>query len=50
MDDTLLLANPPFAVREQQEIKNALIKCKPQEELTPEKPLKFNSGLISKCP
>jgi hypothetical protein len=47
-DDTLLLADPAFAVREQQEIENASIKCKPREELTYEKPLKFNGGLISK--
>jgi hypothetical protein len=49
-DDTLLLADPHFAKREQQEIEKASIKCKPREELTPEKPLKFNGGLISKCP
>jgi hypothetical protein len=48
IDDTLLFADPAFAVREQQEIENASIKCKPREELTYEKPLKFNGDLISK--
>lgn len=46
-DDTLLLANNEFALREQQEIKNARIISKPQDVLTHQQPLKFNSSLIS---
>jgi hypothetical protein len=46
-DDTLLLADNLFATREQSEIENAAIVCKPREELTYERPLKFNGGLIS---
>ncbi|KAE8553803.1 hypothetical protein EYB25_002341 [Talaromyces marneffei] len=46
-DDTLLLADDLFAIREQHEIETAAIACKPREELTYEKPLKFNGGLIS---
>ncbi|KAE8549025.1 hypothetical protein EYB25_007540 [Talaromyces marneffei] len=46
-DDTMLLADDLFAIREQHEIETAAIACKPREELTYEKPLKFNGGLIS---
>jgi hypothetical protein len=46
-DDTLLLADSTFAAWEQHEIEKAAIACKPREELTYEKPLKFNGGLIS---
>jgi hypothetical protein len=45
-DDTLLLADSTFAAWEQYEIEKAAIACKPREELTYEKPLKFNGGLI----
>ena len=46
-DDTLLLADSKFALREQQEIENAGIISKPREVLTRQQPLKFNGGLIS---
>ncbi|EED17146.1 hypothetical protein TSTA_022030 [Talaromyces stipitatus ATCC 10500] len=46
-DDTLILANNTFANREENEIKQANILCKPREKLTPSNPLKFNGGLIT---
>ena len=45
-DDTLIVADNAFAVREEEEIRRANILCKPREKLTTKNPLKFNSAII----
>jgi hypothetical protein len=47
-DDTLIVADDTFAVREDEEIRHANIMCKPREQLTNDKPLKFNGAIITK--
>ncbi|KAL3702992.1 hypothetical protein TMatcc_010179 [Talaromyces marneffei ATCC 18224] len=46
-DDTLIVANDTFAVREEEEIQRANILCKPREELTIDNPLKFNGAVVT---
>lgn len=46
-DDTLIVADNTFAVREEEEIQRANILCKPREQLTSEKALKFNGAIIT---
>jgi hypothetical protein len=46
-DDTLIVADDTFAVREEEEIQRANILCKPREELTTENPLKFNGAVVT---
>jgi hypothetical protein len=49
-DDTLIVADSAFAVREEEEIKRANILCKPREQLTSGKSLKFNGAVITEDP
>ena len=46
-DNTLIVANNAFAVREEEEIQHANILCKPWEELTTKNLLKFNGAIIT---
>jgi hypothetical protein len=46
-DDTLIVADKAFAVREEEQIQYANILCKPYEQLTTKKPLWFNGAVIT---
>ena len=49
-DDTLFLADEAFATTEQTELQKAKFIAKDQEQLTAEKPIKFNGGIIELQP
>jgi hypothetical protein len=49
-DDTLFLADEAFATAEQTELQKAKFIAKDREQLTAEKPIKFNSGIIELQP
>jgi hypothetical protein len=46
-DDTLIVADEAFAVREEEQIERANILCKPREQLITGKPLRFNGAVIT---
>jgi hypothetical protein len=46
-DDTLIVADKAFAAREEEQIKQANILCKPREQLITSKPLRFNGAVIT---
>ncbi|EEA24070.1 conserved hypothetical protein [Talaromyces marneffei ATCC 18224] len=46
-DDTLIVADEAFAAQEEEQIKCANILCKPREQLTTRKPLRFNGAVIT---
>ncbi|EED20822.1 hypothetical protein TSTA_040160 [Talaromyces stipitatus ATCC 10500] len=46
-DDTLIVADEAFAIREEEQIKRANILCKPREQLITSKPLRFNGAVIT---
>jgi hypothetical protein len=46
MDNMLLLANGAFTDRKESELYKAWLMAKECEQLTAEKPLKFNSGIV----
>ncbi|EED22642.1 conserved hypothetical protein [Talaromyces stipitatus ATCC 10500] len=46
-DDTLIVADEAFAAREEEQIKRANILCKPREQLTTGKSLRFNGAVIT---
>jgi hypothetical protein len=46
-DDTLFLANQPFATAKQDELRKAGLMAKDREQLTETTPLKFNGCLIT---
>jgi len=48
-DDTLILADEGFASAEESKIEEAGFMSKPREELTADKPLTFNGGIITLC-
>jgi hypothetical protein len=49
-DDTLFLADDPFAEAEERELHKAKFLAKEREQLTAETPLRFNGGLIRLVP
>ena len=46
-DDTLIVADDVFAIAEEEQLQQAKFLSKPREELSYDKPLKFNGGMIS---
>ncbi|KAI7969957.1 hypothetical protein EIK77_000353 [Talaromyces pinophilus] len=46
-NDILIIADDTFAAQEEEEIQRAKILYKPQEQLIPDNPLKFNSAVIT---
>jgi Reverse transcriptase (RNA-dependent DNA polymerase) len=47
-DDTLLLADDKFAQKEQDELEKARFLAKNRERLSPNRPIKFNGGIIER--
>lgn len=48
VDDTLFVAGTKFAAVEEEQLKKAGFLAKPREELSADKPMKFNGGFITK--
>ena len=47
-DDTLILADPQFAIAEETELQGAGFRAKPRDQLTSDSPIKFNGCTISR--
>jgi hypothetical protein len=45
-DDTIILADEPFSILEENELLNAKFIVKPKEKLTPDSPLIFNGCVL----